>query len=166
MVKRIFKNKGFTLVELLVVIAIIGLLASIILVSTSGARAKARDAKRLAQLSEVSTAMEMCYDSIACGQSATITDYLGFAAAGTGAIPAIGNFLSSVTDPLNSGSFVYGWLSNAAVQGSAAAYQYYCIYALLETEAGTYTCISNKGTAKSTTAPVLPTCCGMNLGTI
>ena len=41
------KGAGFTLIELLVVIAIIGLLASVVLVSTSGLREKARIAKVL-----------------------------------------------------------------------------------------------------------------------
>jgi prepilin-type N-terminal cleavage/methylation domain-containing protein len=41
------KTKSFTLIELLVVIAIIGLLSSIVLVSTQGSRAKARIAKGL-----------------------------------------------------------------------------------------------------------------------
>lgn len=55
-------GRGFTLIELLVVIAIISLLASVILVSLNSARAKARDAKRDADLKQVSTALEFYYD--------------------------------------------------------------------------------------------------------
>lgn len=57
------KKSGFTLIELLVVIAIIGLLASIVLVSLNSARKKARDAKRLTDISQIQTALEMYYDN-------------------------------------------------------------------------------------------------------
>lgn len=56
------KQKGFTLVELLVVIAIIGLLFSVVLVSLNSARKKARDARRLSDLSQISNALELYYD--------------------------------------------------------------------------------------------------------
>lgn len=57
------KRAGFTLVELLVVIAIIGLLGSIVLVSLNSARTKARDARRKADLNQLSLALELYYDS-------------------------------------------------------------------------------------------------------
>jgi type II secretion system protein G len=57
------KSKGFTLIELLVVIAIIGLLASIVLVSLNSVRAKARDTKRVGDLRQLQTALEMYYDT-------------------------------------------------------------------------------------------------------
>ena len=56
------KNKAFTLIELLVVIAIIGLLAAVISVSVNNARKKARDAKRLADIKQLQTALDLYYD--------------------------------------------------------------------------------------------------------
>ena len=53
------KKRGFTLIELLVVIAIIGLLSSIVFASLNSARVKARDAKRLAEISEIKKALEL-----------------------------------------------------------------------------------------------------------
>lgn len=53
------KARGFTLIELLVVIAIIGILASIVLSSLSGAHAHARDAKRVSDLRNLQNALEL-----------------------------------------------------------------------------------------------------------
>ncbi len=54
-------KKGFTLIELLVVIAIIGLLSTLAVVALGSARVKARDSKRLADLKQVQTALELYY---------------------------------------------------------------------------------------------------------
>ncbi len=53
------KQIGFTLVELLVVIAIIGLLSTFAIVAFNGARAKARDAQRVADIKQIQTALEL-----------------------------------------------------------------------------------------------------------
>ena len=55
-------KKGFTLIELLVVVAIIGLLATLSIVALNNARARARDAKRVADVKQVQTALELFYN--------------------------------------------------------------------------------------------------------
>jgi general secretion pathway protein G len=52
---------GFTLIEMLIVITIIALLASLVLVGMGGARAKARDSRRIADLHSVQNALELYY---------------------------------------------------------------------------------------------------------
>lgn len=56
------QKKGFTLVELLVVIAIIGLLATIAFLSLNRARSKARDAKRVSDIRQLQSALELYYN--------------------------------------------------------------------------------------------------------
>lgn len=77
-----FRNgtSGFTLIELLVVIAIIGLLASVVLLSLNSARAKSRDAKRIADAKLIASAMELYYNDNGSYPAQTtdlIPNYLG-----------------------------------------------------------------------------------------
>ena len=55
------QKKGFTLIELLVVIAIIALLSTLAVVALSSARQKSRDAKRLADVKQIQTALELYF---------------------------------------------------------------------------------------------------------
>lgn len=59
------------MIELLVVIAIIGLLASVVLLALNSARAKARDSKRLADIKQMTTALELYYNDAGGYPSAT-----------------------------------------------------------------------------------------------
>lgn len=62
---RRISNGGFTLIEILIVVAIIGILASIALVGLGGTRSKARDAKRIAEVRQIQSALELYFNR--CG---------------------------------------------------------------------------------------------------
>lgn len=65
-------QKGFTLIELLVVIAIIGILSTLAVVSLNNAREKSRDAKRISDVKQVQTALELYFND-AGGYPASVT---------------------------------------------------------------------------------------------
>lgn len=108
-------KKGFTLIELLVVVAIIGLLSTLAVVALGSAREKARDSKRLADLKQVQTALELYYTDnnaypvvAAPGQALGAGNYeclnsAGFAATGC-ASPYMGDI---PVDPVAAQSYVY-----------------------------------------------------------
>jgi prepilin-type N-terminal cleavage/methylation domain-containing protein len=126
-----FKQKGFTLIELLVVIAIIGILASIVLVSLGGARAKARDARRQSDIRQIVTAQEMYY-----GDNNTYHREAGYQGTLVG---PIGAYLDPVPQDPVSGKG-YAWFDNTGSGGD----QKFCVYATLE--GGKYFGGSNMGT--------------------
>lgn len=57
-------QKGFTLIELLVVIAIIGLLSTLSVVALNNARMKSRDAKRISDIKQIQTALELYFNDV------------------------------------------------------------------------------------------------------
>ena len=74
-------KRGFTLIELLVVIAIIGLLSTLSILALNTARARARDVKRVADVKQIQTSLEMYFNdmgvypgSLVAGGSVTTTN--------------------------------------------------------------------------------------------
>jgi len=57
-------QQGFTLIELLVVIAIIGLLSTLAVVALNSARQRSRDAKRVADIRQIQTALELGFSEV------------------------------------------------------------------------------------------------------
>lgn len=129
-------KKGFTLIELLVVIAIIGLLSTLAVVALGNARLKARDAKRLSDLKQVQTALELYYTDASTYPSGTgklgeDTNFIcldgvspGFHAAGA---CATGAFMNAI--PKDPGSFHY-------LYTSASSSSSYTVDATLEGSVG------------------------------
>lgn len=58
---QISKQRGFTLIELLIVIVIIGILSTLVIANFIGVRARARDAQRKTDLSQIRTALQLYY---------------------------------------------------------------------------------------------------------
>ena len=81
-------QEGFTLIELLVVIAIIGLLSTISVLALNSARARSRDAKRVSDIKQIQTALEMYYNDT--------NDYPASLSFGTGSIATGSNIYMKV----------------------------------------------------------------------
>jgi len=56
------QRRGFTLIEILIVVAIIAILASVVLVGLGPTQQQGRDARRLSDLREAQTALELYYN--------------------------------------------------------------------------------------------------------
>ena len=112
-------KKGFTLIELLVVIAIIGLLSTLAVVALGNARVKARDAKRLSDLKQVQTALELYYTDNSAYPTVTSSVNLGSMGyaclndAGWAATGCANPYMGLVpADPLAAQNYVYTTVSS------------------------------------------------------
>ncbi len=109
-------KKGFTLIELLVVISIIGLLASITVVALGGARRGGRDVRAKADLKQIQTALELCYDK------SSPPGYPDFTGSAGGAVPAAWVNISGGPTSLTCGGVTF--LSPVPTGNGAVSYQW------------------------------------------
>ena len=115
---KLRREKGFTLVELLVVIAIIGVLATLVLLQLGTARARARDTKRISDVSQLRTAVEQYFEDNGGKYPADISQL------------TLQRYVTKVpTDPLSAAAYGYAIYK---VGGNITAYQ---IYTTLEQSA-------------------------------
>lgn len=113
------KKTGFTLIELLIVIVIIGILATVGLGSFSSSQMKSRDAKRKADLQQISRALELYYNDY--GQyPAPAGDVNGnFKGCGPGGITACS--WGDINTPFSNSKTIY----MIRLPADPAAYHYY-----------------------------------------
>lgn len=145
------KSRGFTLIELLVVISIIGLLSSIVLASLNSARIKARDTRRMADLEQIRTALELYYDSngyypqSGCGWDCNDYRYSYNPASWAALAADLRPYLSSLpVDPINSqcgpwttGCYSYAYGNVGKITNSRGAYD---LTAQFESTGNPYRC--------------------------
>ena len=105
-------KKGFTLIELMVVVLIVGLLSSLVVVNVNNSRIAARDARRIADLGTISSALAAYY-------------------ADNHFYPTTANFASAIrsayianipTDPINVSPNIYSYTGCNCVGANCANY--------------------------------------------
>ena len=121
-------KKGFTLIELLVVIAIIGLLSTLAVVSLNNARQKSRDAKRVSDIKQIQTALELYFADQNAYPTAASSTVLG--AAGTATLSSTSGFAATAA-----GTTYMGQVPKNQGPPSTADYD----YAYSSTDGSTYT---------------------------
>ncbi len=117
------KSRGFTLIELLVVIAIIGILSSVVLVSLSGTRVKAKTSAFVSETSSLHPKLiDVCDTLGGAGLDATtIFGYAGFttfpatSVAVTNDCTSSGTFTVTITPPTNGSACTTATITQSGV---------------------------------------------------
>jgi prepilin-type N-terminal cleavage/methylation domain-containing protein len=131
--KHAFTRSGFTLIELLVVIAIIALMSAVIFASLSTARAKARDANRIATAKSLKTALALYEDKYG-----TVIGINGLSASASGTAILVASGTNSIADVLVNEGFLSRKIAGDTVFGTSeyflgvASDGKYDVYAKLE----------------------------------
>lgn len=129
-------KKGFTLIELLVVVAIIGLLSTLSVVALGSARKKANDSKRLLDIKQVQTALELYYTDNNAYPTSTSAANLGtgdYGCIDAGGFDARGDCTDAYMDLVPTGPSNEEYYKYTSANGSA-----YTLTAVLEVGGGNF----------------------------
>jgi len=112
---------GFTLIEILIVVAIIAILASVVLIGLGPTQQSGRDAKRLSDLRETQTGLELFYAKCgyypgsasagACTGSGAVNDWADMTSALTGASIGV---TQVPNDPTTGATYYYSQEQNGS----------------------------------------------------
>jgi prepilin-type N-terminal cleavage/methylation domain-containing protein len=158
--KNLKLKSAFTLIELLIVIAIIGILMTIVLVSTSGARKSARDTTRKSDLNQYRAALEAVsanYEGKYPSRTAATVISVTSLVCTTDLINFFGTTAECPIDPINTGTYRYYYRSNGT-NGTPDATEW-ILYGGLET--GGYWEICSNGKVGSITAAPTDSVCDL-----
>lgn len=129
---------GFTLFELLVSISIIGILTALGVLSFSSAQTKARDARRMEDMTTIQKAVEQLYVSAGSTYPASVGPWVGY----------LENW---PVDPKNSGLFVYtptfstsSYCVCANLEGNKGNSNVTTCLTFVATGTGDYYCVKNQ----------------------
>lgn len=107
-------KKGFTLIELLVVIAIIALLSILAIVALGSAREKSRDQKRISDIKQIQTALELyfadqlAYPVVENSQSIGTGNYACLNSSGFSASGCANAYMAQIpSDPSSGEAYTY-----------------------------------------------------------
>ncbi len=112
-------SNGFTLIELLVVISIIGTLSGMVLVAMTDTRARARDARRVNDITQIRKALELYYAENAIYPNAIGWRSSNDAAAWQALVTPLAPYIALPKDPINAPS------SGHAYTADVYTYSYY-----------------------------------------
>lgn len=108
-------QKGFTLIELLIVLAIIGTLTSFLMANFLGARTRARDAQRKADMRQLQAAFELYRADQGSYPASPLPT------CGTGLVSGGTTYIQKVPcDPTSSGQYVYSYTTTGSTYSLVA----------------------------------------------
>ncbi len=131
------KKTGFTLIEILVAATIVSVLSAIGIVSYASVNKRSRDAKRVSDIEQVRSALELyrADNGVYPGTTTGFTTLTTFAGA------LVPDYLPAIpADPKSTDAVPVPYFYNPIVSGTGTNFYSYCLCGMIETGAGKNDC--------------------------